>query len=147
MMELSFNENRYSLEHLVHELADSKRQLNRLRSIVCHLMPMAERLLQRMQRELFVVRQEDWLLLDLYMDKHFPKFELRLRGLVPSLSLQEYRLCMLFRLGFKSNQKLAGMFGICPDSITKRKQRLKKHFLSEHPATLVCSLEEFISQL
>ena len=145
--ELSLNGNRPNWERLTHELADSRRQLDRLRSLVCHLMPLAERLLRRMHKELFQLRQEDWLLLDLYMEQHFPQFELRLRGLVPALSPQEYRLCALYRLGFKSNQKLAVMFGICPDSITKRKQRLKKHLLADRAFALRGDLEAFIGQL
>ncbi len=67
----------------------------------------------------------EWERLAVALDEYDENFVSRLRSSYPSLDEQDVRMCMLQRLHL-TNRQMANVFVLQPQSVTKRKQRLKK---------------------
>ena len=67
----------------------------------------------------------EWERLAVALDEYDENFVSRLRSSYPSLDEQDVRMCMLQRLHL-TNRQMAIVFVLQPQSVTKRKQRLKK---------------------
>ena len=67
----------------------------------------------------------EWERLAVALDEYDENFVSRLRSSYSSLDEQDVRMCMLQRLHL-TNRQMANVFVLQPQSVTKRKQRLKK---------------------
>ncbi len=72
---------------------------------------------------------DDWQSLELALDDTYQQFVTRLRQQFPKMNEEGIRLCMLGKLGLTTRQ-ISNIFSISPLSVTKRKQRLRKDYLS-----------------
>ncbi len=75
------------------------------------------------------ISDEDWQNLEVALDDTYQQFVTRLRQQFPKMNEDGIRLCMLGKLGLTTHQ-ISNIFSISPLSVTKRKQRLKKDYLS-----------------
>ena len=74
--------------------------------------------------------EKEWNRLEVTLDESCDNFVSRLRSTYISLSDEDIRMCMLQKLHL-SNRQMANIFVLQPESITKRKQRLKKILFPE----------------
>ena len=72
---------------------------------------------------------DDWQNLEVALDDTYQQFVTRLRQQFPKMNEDGIRLCMLGKLGLTTHQ-ISNIFSISPLSVTKRKQRLRKDYLS-----------------
>lgn len=72
---------------------------------------------------------DDWQSLEVALDDTYQQFVTRLRQQFPKMNEDGIRLCMLGKLGLTTRQ-ISNIFSISPLSVTKRKQRLRKDYLS-----------------
>lgn len=129
------------------ELLVYRQLLAWIRPMVDNLLPMAEQLLQQMRSRTRALQEKDWLLLYLYMEERHPGFVRLLLKKVSVLSQEDYRLCLLFRLGFTHREEVATLLAISPESVTKRKQRMRKRFQVCLAPDLLVDMERFIQEL
>jgi len=72
-----------------------------------------------------ILTEEDWEKYKTLFEKVYPGFFLKLKELVPDITVAERRIAALIRLHLNSKQ-MAAMLGISPDSVYKTRQRLRK---------------------
>jgi hypothetical protein len=72
-----------------------------------------------------ILTEEDWEKYKTLFEKVYPGFFLKLKEMVPDLTIAECRLAALIRLHLNTKQ-MASMLGISPDSVYKGRQRLRK---------------------
>ena len=79
--------------------------------------------------QLMHLSNDDWQNLEVALDDTYQQFVTRLRQQFPKMNEDGIRLCMLGKLGLTTHQ-ISNIFSISPLSVTKRKQRLRKDYLS-----------------
>ena len=72
-----------------------------------------------------ILTEEDWEKFKILFEKIYPGFFLKLKEMVPDITVAEYRMAALTRLHLNTKQS-ASMLGISPDSVYKIRQRLRK---------------------
>lgn len=72
-----------------------------------------------------ILTEEDWEKFKTLFEKIYPGFFLKLKELVPDITLAEKRMASLIRLHLNTKQ-MASMLGISTDSVYKIRQRLRK---------------------
>lgn len=72
-----------------------------------------------------ILTEEDWEKFKTLFEKIYPGFFLKLKELVPDITLAEQRMASLIRLHLNTKQ-MASMLGISTDSVYKIRQRLRK---------------------
>jgi tetratricopeptide (TPR) repeat protein/DNA-binding CsgD family transcriptional regulator len=83
---------------------------------------------QRLANELShqtILTEEDWEKFKALFEKIHPGFFLKLKEMVPDITVAEQRMAALTRLHLDTKQ-MASMLGISPDSVYKIRQRLRK---------------------
>ncbi|MCR4613220.1 MAG: hypothetical protein K5778_04385 [Bacteroidaceae bacterium] len=101
-----------------------KRQLERQSSIMEHFKAVDDTGSRMMH-----MSNDDWQNLEVTLDDTYQQFVTRLRQQFPKMNEDGIRLCMLGKLGLTTRQ-ISNIFSISPLSVTKRKQRLRKDYLS-----------------
>jgi len=71
-----------------------------------------------------ILTEEDWEKFKRLFEKIYPGFFLKLKEMVPDITVAEYRMAALTRLHLNTKQT-ASMLGISPDSVYKIRQRLR----------------------
>ena len=79
-------------------------------------------------RKMMHLTNDDWHNLEVALDDSYNFFVSRLRQQFPQMNEEGLRLCMLEKIGLTTHQ-MSNIFSISPQSVTKRKQRLKKDYL------------------
>ena len=87
---------------------------------------------------------EDWQSLEITLDESYDNFVLKLRTSFPQIKEDMIRLCMLQKISM-TNRAIANIFFISPDSVKKRKQRLKKELFPDVPKEL--TFEDIIDRI
>jgi tetratricopeptide (TPR) repeat protein len=72
-----------------------------------------------------ILTEEDWEKFKTLFEKIYPGFFLKLKEMVPDITVAEQRMAALIRLHLNTKQ-MAAMLGISTDSVYKIKQRLRK---------------------
>ena len=72
-----------------------------------------------------ILTEEDWEKYKTLFEKVYPGFFLKLKEMVPDITVAERRMAALIRLHLNTKQ-MASMLGISPDSVYKNRQRLRK---------------------
>lgn len=72
-----------------------------------------------------ILTEEDWEKFKTLFEKIYPGFFLKLKELVPDITVAEQRMAALIRLHLNTKQ-MASMLGISTDSVYKIRQRLRK---------------------
>ena len=72
-----------------------------------------------------ILTEEHWEKFKTLFEKIYPGFFLKLKEMVPDITVAELRMAALTRLHLNTKQ-MASMLGISPDSVYKIKQRLRK---------------------
>ncbi len=89
-----------------------------------------------------ILTEEDWEKYKMLFEKVYPGFFLKLKEMVPDITVAERRIAALIRLHLNTKQ-MAAMLGISPDSVYKSRQRLRKRLqLNDEAAT-----ETFLTKL
>lgn len=101
-----------------------KRQLERQSSIMEHFKAVDDTGSRMMH-----MTNDDWQSLEVTLDDTYQQFVTHLRRQFPEMNEDGIRLCMLGKLGLTTHQ-ISNIFSISPMSVTKRKQRLRKDYLS-----------------
>ena len=82
-----------------------------------------------------ILTEEDWEKYKTLFEKVYPGFFLKLKELVPDITVAECRMAALIRLHLNTKQ-MAAMLGISTDSVYKSRQRLRKRLqLNDEAAT------------
>jgi hypothetical protein len=81
-----------------------------------------------------ILTEEDWEKFKTLFQKIHPDFFLKLKEMVPDITVAEQRMAALTRLHLDTRQ-MASMLGISPDSVYKVKQRLRKRLLLSDQVT------------
>ena len=82
-----------------------------------------------------ILTEEDWEKYKTLFEKVYPGFFLKLKEMVPDITVAERRIAALIRLHLNTKQ-MAAMLGISPDSVYKTRQRLRKRLqLNDELAT------------
>ena len=82
-----------------------------------------------------ILTEEDWEKFKALFEKIYPGFFLKIKEMVPDITVAEKRMAALTRLHLNTKQ-VAAMLGISPDSVYKIKQRLRKRLqLDDEVAT------------
>lgn len=90
------------------------------------------------------MKEEEWLELDELVGSLLPSFKSSLYG-IGSISLQDYRLCLLLRIGNFSGTETASLLGRDKSTISKAKKKLQERFLGNSAGTM--KLDAFIKSL
>jgi hypothetical protein len=72
-----------------------------------------------------ILTEEDWEKFKTLFEKIYPGFFLKLKEMIPDITVAEHRMAALTRLHLNTKQ-MASMLGISPDSVYKIRQRLRK---------------------
>jgi DNA-binding CsgD family transcriptional regulator len=89
-----------------------------------------------------ILTEEDWEKYKTLFEKVYPGFFLKLKDMIPDITVAERRIAALIRLHLNTTQ-MAAMLGISPDSVYKLRQRLRKRLqLNDEAAT-----ETFLTKL
>jgi tetratricopeptide (TPR) repeat protein len=72
-----------------------------------------------------ILTEEDWEKFKTLFEKIYPGFFLKLKEMVPDITVAEKRMAALIRLHLNTKQ-MASMLGISTDSVYKNRQRLRK---------------------
>jgi len=72
-----------------------------------------------------ILTEEDWEKYKKLFEKVYPGFFLKLKEIVPDITVAERRMAALIRLHLNTKQ-MAAMLGISPDTVYKTRQRLRK---------------------
>ena len=89
-----------------------------------------------------ILTEEEWEKFKILFEKIYPGFFLKLKEMVPDITVAESRMASLIRLHLNTKQ-MASMLGISTDSVYKIKQRLRKRLqLDDELAT-----ETFLTKL
>jgi tetratricopeptide (TPR) repeat protein len=89
-----------------------------------------------------ILTEEDWEKYKALFEKVYPGFFLKLKEMIPDITVAERRIAALIRLHLNTKQ-MAAMLGISPDSVYKLRQRLRKRLqLNDEAAT-----ETFLTKL
>ncbi|MEO6734099.1 MAG: hypothetical protein ABIN01_22955 [Ferruginibacter sp.] len=72
-----------------------------------------------------ILTEEDWEKFKTLFEKIYPGFFLKLKEMIPDITVAEQRMAALTRLHLNTKQ-MASMLGISPDSVYKIRQRLRK---------------------
>src|SRR4030095_10882544 len=93
---------------------------------------------QRLANELShqtILTEEDWEKYKTLFEKVYPGFFLKLKEMVPDITVAERRIAALSGLHLNTKQ-MPAMLGISPDSVYKSRQRLRKRLqLDDEAAT------------
>ena len=132
------------------EVAAAKEQLNMFTQSVIEKTKLIEHLEQQVankpltneQQQLAnelshqtILTEEDWEKFKTLFEKIYPGFFLKLKEMVPDITVAEYRMAALTRLHLNTKQS-ASVLGISPDSVYKIRQRLRKRLqLDDEAAT------------
>ena len=82
-----------------------------------------------------ILTEEDWEKYKKLFEKVYPGFFLKLKEIVPDITVAERRMAALIRLHLNTKQ-MAAMLGISPDTVYKTRQRLRKRLqLNDDAAT------------
>ena len=81
-----------------------------------------------------ILTEDDWEKFKALFEKIYPGFFLKLKEMVPDLTVAECRMAGLTRLHLNTRQ-MASMLGISPDSVYKIRQRLRKRLQLNDEAT------------
>jgi len=82
-----------------------------------------------------ILTEEDWEKFKALFEKIYPGFFLKLKEMIPDITVAEQRMAALTRLHLNTKQ-MASMLGISPDSVYKIRQRLRKRLeLDDEVAT------------
>ena len=85
-----------------------------------------DRLVKELREKCRVLENKEWEALEDVCESVYGNFITRLQSFCPTLTKQEFHLCVLIRLRF-GNAQLATIFAVSPASISQKKFRLKKH--------------------
>jgi DNA-binding CsgD family transcriptional regulator len=75
-----------------------------------------------------ILTEDDWEKFKTLFEKIYPGFFLKIKELIPDITVAEKRMAALTRLHLNTKQ-MASMLGISPDSVYKIRQRLRKRLL------------------
>ncbi len=81
-----------------------------------------------------ILTEEDWEKFKTLFEKIYPGFFLKLKEMIPDITVAEQRMAALTRLHLNTKQ-MASMLGISPDSVYKIKQRLRKRLQLDDEVT------------
>ena len=81
-----------------------------------------------------ILTEEDWEKFKALFEKIYPGFFLKLKEMIPDITVAEQRMAALTRLHLNTKQ-MASMLGISPDSVYKIKQRLRKRLQLDDEVT------------
>lgn len=91
-----------------------------------------------------ILPDEQWDELDRFVNELIPDFKPRLYGIC-RLSAQDYRLCLLIRLGGLSGTDMAAVMGRTKSAVSKAKAKLLDKFIG--PGREAATLDDFIVSL
>ena len=92
--------------------------------------------------DMSLLTEKDWRVFQVKFNSYFPNFFDKFMKIVPIYSEADKRLACLIKLNL-SNQEMAYMLGVSPESVYKAKYRLKKKTNIEN----IKSLEDFIKKI
>ena len=81
-----------------------------------------------------ILTEEDWEKFKTLFEKIYPGFFLKLKEMIPDITVAEQRMAALTRLHLNTKQ-MASMLGISPDSVYKIRQRLRKRLQLDDEVT------------
>jgi tetratricopeptide (TPR) repeat protein len=81
-----------------------------------------------------ILTEEDWEKFKTLFEKIYPGFFLKLKEMIPDITVAEQRMAALTRLHLNTKQA-ASMLGISPDSVYKIRQRLRKRLQLDDEVT------------
>src|SRR5687768_7138684 len=81
-----------------------------------------------------ILTEEDWEKFKTLFEKIYPGFFLKLKEMIPDITVAEQRMAALTRLHLNTKQT-ASMLGISPDSVYKIRQRLRKRLQLDDEVT------------
>ena len=81
-----------------------------------------------------ILTEEDWEKFKTLFEKIYPGFFLKLKEMIPDITVAEQRMAALIRLHLNTKQ-MASMLGISPDSVYKIRQRLRKRLQLDDEVT------------
>ena len=131
------------------EMLDAKEQLNMFTQNFIEKIRLIEQLEQQVVNKPFsdeqqrlatelshqtILTEEDWEKFKMLFDKIHPGFFLKLKEMVPDITIAEQRMAALTRLHLDTKQ-MASMLGISSDSVYKIRQRLRKRLQLNDQAT------------
>jgi len=131
------------------EMVAAKEQLNMFTQSIIEKTKLIEQLEQQVANKPFneeqqqlanelshqtILTEEHWEKFKTLFEKIYPGFFLKLKEMVPDITIAELRMAALTRLHIDTKQ-MASMLGISPDSVYKIKQRLRKRLQLNDEAT------------
>lgn len=97
-----------------------------------------------MARSNLVLSNTDWQEIDALINTVAPDFKYNLLS-VTKISQQDYKLCLLIRMGGFSGKEMAVLLGRTDSAISKAKKKLQEKFLGENKENK--SLDNFLLSL
>jgi tetratricopeptide (TPR) repeat protein len=131
------------------EMAAVKEQLNMITQSIIEKTKLIEQLERQVANKPFndeqqqlanelshqtILTEEHWEKFKTLFEKIYPGFFLKLKEMVPDITVAELRMAALTRLHLDTKQ-MAAMLGISPDSVYKIKQRLRRRLQLNDEAT------------
>ena len=113
------------LEQLDH-LTKENLRLHDREWLLINMVLQSNELLCKLRQSPRYIHDNEWERIKTLINNVFERYSQRLLGVIPSLTENELQLCLLIKLHF-SNVAIAAMLGIEPQSVAKRKFRLKEH--------------------
>ena len=132
------------------EVAAAKEQLNMFTQNIIEKTKLIEQLEQEVANKPFtdeqqnlanelsnqtILTEEDWEKFKKLFEKIYPGFFLKIKELVPDITVAEQRMAAITRLHLNTKQ-IASMLGISTDSVYKIKQRLRKRLQLKDDVTM-----------
>lgn len=126
------------------EIEQKDRKLTYLRHYIEKQSTTIEAFKSGTEGERISLSDDDWKSLEIALDDVYDGFVLKLKTSFPHMKEEMVRLCMLQKISL-TNREMANIFFISPESVKKRKQRLKKEFFPSVPKDI--TFEEIIENV